>query len=98
MGTDHILTNHTKLLQNSGTFKTRLSDFHTLTYIVLKIHYAKQKPRVVRHRGYQNFTNVNSGEMYQKSFLINFQKDEVTKFKYLTFKPLNNLAPLKEKL
>ena len=30
MGTDHILTNHTKLLQNSGTFKTRLSDFHTL--------------------------------------------------------------------
>ena len=60
----------------------------------MKIHYAKQKPRVVSHRGHKNFTNVNSGEM----FLTNFQKDEVTRFKYLSFKPLNNFAPLKEKL
>ena len=42
-GIDHILTNHPKSFQHSGTYETGLSDFHKLTYTVLKMHYAKQR-------------------------------------------------------
>ena len=31
-GIDHILTNHPKSFQHSGTYETDLSDFHKLTY------------------------------------------------------------------
>ena len=34
-GIYHILTNYTKLLENSGTFETILPGFHTLTHTVL---------------------------------------------------------------
>ena len=37
-GIDHILTNHPKSFQHSGTFETGYSDFHKLTYTVLKMH------------------------------------------------------------
>ena len=34
-GIDHILINHPKSFQHSGTYETGLSDFHKLTYTVL---------------------------------------------------------------
>ena len=38
------------------TFETGLSDFHKLTFTVLKQHFPKQKPRGV-NRQYKNFRN-----------------------------------------
>ena len=54
---DLILTNCPCSLQNKDTFETGLSDFHKLTFTVLKQHFPKQKPRVVIHRQYKNFRN-----------------------------------------
>ena len=38
-------------------FEAGLSDFHKLTFTVLKQYYPKQKPTVVFYRKYKNFRN-----------------------------------------
>ena len=55
MSIDHILTNHARWFQHSGTYETGLSDFYKLTFTVLKMIYAKQKRRMIKHRDYKNF-------------------------------------------
>ena len=57
---DHILTNHARCFQHSGISETGLSDFDKLTFTVLKMFYAKQKPRIIKYRDYKNFNNVTS--------------------------------------
>ena len=54
---DLILTNSPRSLQNMVTFETGISDFHKLTFVILKQHFPKQKPKVNIHRQYQNFCN-----------------------------------------
>ena len=49
---DLILTNRLKCFQNSNVFETRLSDFHKLTFTVLKAYFQKQKPKVIKYRNY----------------------------------------------
>ena len=41
---DLILTNHPKCFQNSGVYETGISDFHKLTFTVLKTYFQKAKP------------------------------------------------------
>ena len=53
---DLILTNCPRSFQNTNTFKTGLSDFYKLNFTVLKQHCPKQKPGVVIHRQYKNFS------------------------------------------
>ena len=43
-----ILTNHAKCFQHFGVYETGLSDFHKLTFTVLKIFYTKQMPRTTK--------------------------------------------------
>ena len=45
---DHILTNHSRCFQHSGVYEMGLSDFHKLTFTILKMFYAKQKPRITK--------------------------------------------------
>ena len=45
---DHILTNHARCFQHSDICEMGLSDFHKLTFTVLKTLKAKQKPRIIR--------------------------------------------------
>ena len=40
-------------------WKRQLSDFHKLTFAVLKMFYAKQKPRIIKYRDYTNFNKTN---------------------------------------
>ena len=47
--TDLILTNSTHSFQNADTFETRFSDFHKLTFTVLKQHFPKKKPKVIMY-------------------------------------------------
>ena len=56
---DHILTNHTRCFQHSGIYETGLSDFHKLTFIVLKMSYATKKPRIIQYRDSKNFNNIS---------------------------------------
>ena len=49
---DLVLTNRLKCFQNSNVFETRLSDFHKLTFTVLKAYFQKQKPKVIKYRNY----------------------------------------------
>ena len=42
---DLILTNRPKCFQNSHVFETELSDFHKLTFTVLKAYFQKQNQR-----------------------------------------------------
>ena len=53
---DLIPTNYPSF-QNTDTFETGLSDFLKLTFTILKQHFPKQKPRVVIHWQYKNFSN-----------------------------------------
>ena len=43
--TQLVLTNRPKSFQNSNIFETGLSDFHKLTFTVLKIYFQKQNQR-----------------------------------------------------
>ena len=52
---DLILTNCSLSFQNTGVFETGLSDFHKLTFTVVKQYCPKQKPKVVFYRKYKNF-------------------------------------------
>ena len=93
---DLILTNCPRSFQNMNTFKTRLSDFHKLTFTVLKQHFLKQKLKVVIHRQYKNFRNdyfilcvakydfndINY-DNFVKTFLTVLQKHAPIKKKYL---------------
>ena len=51
-------------MQNSNVFETGLSDFHKLTFAVLKAYFQKQKPQVISYRSYKKFDN----NYYQKTF------------------------------
>ena len=97
-GIDHILTNHPKSFQHSGTYETGLSDFHKLTYTVLKMHYAKQRHQIIKYRCYKNFDHETfRSHLLKELSLSNLKKDEFDKFKYLVFKVLETHAPVKEK-
>ena len=54
---DLILTNHPKCFQNSGVYETGISDFHKLTFTVLKTYFQKVKPRIIKYRDYKHFDN-----------------------------------------
>ena len=45
---DHIFTNHPKCC----LYETSLSDFHKLTFTVLKMYYVKQKLKIIKYRDY----------------------------------------------
>ena len=50
-----ILTSGLWSFQNTGVFETGLSDFHKLTFTVLKQYYPKQNRKVVFYRKYKHF-------------------------------------------
>ena len=86
---DHILTNHPKSFQHSGTYETGLSDFHKLTYAVLKMHYSKQQHKIIKYRCYKNFDhNIFRSHLLKELSTSSLKKDAFDKFKYLVFKVL----------
>ena len=75
-----------------------LSDFHKLTFTVLKQHFPKQKPRVVIHRQYKNFRNdyfrIELENALLKYDINNIDYDNFIKT-FLTV--LDKHAPIKKK-
>ena len=96
---DHILTNHARLFQHSGIYETDLPDFHKLTFTVLKMLYAKQKPRIIKYRDNKNFNNVTCRMdlLKELSSLSKLKKGDFDKFKFIINNLLESHAPTKEK-
>ena len=95
---DRILTNHTRCFQHSGIYETGLSDFHKLTFTVLKMFYAKQKPRIIKYRDYKNFNNITFRiDLLKQSYLSKLQKGDFDKFKFIVNNLPESHAPVKEK-
>ena len=94
---NHILRNHARYFQRSGISEAGLSDFHKLTFTILKMFYAKQKPRITKYRDYKNFDKITVRMDLLKEFLSNLQKGDFHKFKFIVNKLLESHAPTKEK-
>ena len=54
---DLRLTNKNRSFQNSCVIETGLSDFHKMTFSVLKCYFAKAESKVIFYRDYKNFSN-----------------------------------------
>ena len=52
-----LLTNKPLSFQTTAVMKTGLSDFHKMIVAVMKMHFPKIKPRVIRYRKYKTFNN-----------------------------------------
>ena len=52
---DLILTNRKYCFQNSKTFCTGYSDFHKMTYTMMKLSYVKMPPKKLEYRCYKTF-------------------------------------------
>ena len=95
---DHILTNRHRLFQNSGVYETGLSDFHKLTFTVLKMYFTKHKPRIIRYRDFKNFDNTSfRDDLLRELSNGDLQPNDFDRFKFLVINVLNSHAPMKEK-
>ena len=95
---DHILTNHARCFQHSGIYETGLSDFHKLTFTVLKMLYAKQKPSIIKYRDYKNFNNITFRmDLLKQLSLSELKKGDFDKFKFIVNNLFESHAPMKEK-
>ena len=95
---DLILTNHPKCFQNSGVYETGISDFHKLTFTVLKTYFQKAKPRIIKYRNYKYFNNNDfRDELIRELSSNNIQSDDLTRFTNISKMILEKKAPLKER-
>ena len=96
---DLILTNHARCFQHSGIHETGLSDFHKLTFTVLKMFYAKQKPRIIKYRDYKNFNNITFRmDLLKELSLSKLKKGDFDKFKVIVSDLFESHAPMKENI
>ena len=72
------------------------SDFHKMAVTVLKMHFTKQKPKIITYRDYRMLSNadfrtaiLNSVDIYEFSDIESFQE--------LCINLLNKFAPSKKK-
>ena len=95
---DLILTNHPKCFQNSGVYETGISDFHKLTFTVLKTYFQKAKPRIIKYRDYKYFDNNDfRDELIRELSSNNIQSDDLTRFTNISKMILEKKASLKER-
>ena len=75
-----------------------MSDFHKLTFTVLKQHFPKEKPKVVIHRHYKNFRNDYFRIELENALLkYNFNNIDYDNFIKTFLTVLDKHAPIKEK-
>ena len=71
---DLLLTNKPLSFQTTTMIETGLSDFHKMVVAVMKIHFPKMKPRVIRYQKDKTFNN---------DAFVNTLRHELTKQKKL---------------
>ena len=95
---DLILINHPKCFQNSGVYETGISDFHKLTFTVLKTYFQKAKPKIIKYRDYKHFDNNDfRDELTRKLSSNNILPDDLARFTNIFKMILVKKAPLKER-
>ena len=96
---DMILTNRVNSFENSLCIETGISDYHLLTVTVLKVHFKKLSPTLVKYRNYRNFDILSFKEELKNCLdsnnKVNLNYDE---FKDTFLNILNKHAPIKEKI
>ena len=98
---DVILNNRPKPFQTTCVIETGLSDFHRMTVSVLKMHYRKLPPRIIRYRNFSNYHNANFINslieiLFEVENTKSFVKDPNCFYKVYT-EVLNQHAPRKMK-
>ena len=81
---DLLLTNKPLSSQTTTMIETGLSDFHKMVVAVMKMHFPKMKPKVIRYRKYKTFNNdafVNSlrKELTWQKKVLDFRFSEYCK-------------------
>ena len=66
---DLLLTNKPLSFQTTAVIEAGLSDFHKMIVAVMKMHFPKMKPRVIRYQKYKTFNNDAFVNTYDKSLL-----------------------------
>ena len=75
-----------------------MSDFHKLTYTVLKIYFKKRGPRIVKYRNYKDFCNNDfKNDLVNNLLGKNIQENDFGNFKKSVLDVLQKHAPLKTK-
>ena len=82
---DLILTNQPKYFQNSGVYKTGISEFHKLTFTVLKTYFEQTKPRIIKCRDYKHFDiNGFRDVLIRELSSNNMQSGDFFQFRYIS--------------
>ena len=91
---DLILTDKPRSFQSTCVIETGLSDFHRMTVSVLKMHFRKLPPKIIRYRDYKSFEN----ERFMDSLILalNSRNIDYTKNPDVFFE-VNHNAPRKNK-
>ena len=96
---DLILRNHPKCFQNSGVYETGISDFHKLTFTVLKTYFQKAKPRIIKYRDYNHFDNNDfRDELIRELSSNNMQSDDLARFANISKMILEKNVPSKKSM
>ena len=66
---DLLLTNKPISFQTTTVVETGLFDFHNMIVAVMRMHFPKIKPRVIRYQKYKTFNNDAFVTLYDKSLL-----------------------------
>ena len=66
---DFLLTSKPLTFQTTTVIETGLSDFHKIIVVVMKMHFPKMKPRVIRYQKYKIFNNDAFVNTLEKSLL-----------------------------
>ena len=84
--------------QNFGVYETDISDFHKLTFTVLKTYFLKAKPRIIKYRDYKHFDNNEfRDELIRELSSNNKQSDDLDRFANISKMILEKKAALKER-
>ena len=94
---DLILTNRKYCFQNNKTFCTGYSDFHKMTYTMMKLSYVKMPPKKMEYRFYKNLNEENFLAKLSQSLNL-VQGSIYSIFENTFIQVLDKHAPKKTKL
>ena len=83
---DLLLTKKPLSFQTTTVIETGLSDFHKMIVAVMKMHFPKIKPRVIKYRKYKTFNN--------DAFVNNLRKELTKQKKVLDEKGLDAFSEI----
>ena len=95
---DLILTNKPRSFQKSSVLETGLSDFHLLTFTILKTHFRKKTPQIVRYRDFKRYSIEGfQHDLEVKLSTVNLRLLSNDEFHSLLMQLVDHHAPIKTK-